>query len=147
MTTGTRTLLALIKMAVFDLGQFVEDLGGYVAALVAVAEGLVNLSCQLVATLFFAFLSALASFVSVVIGVGTSVYVTISSILDAIKQLTQVIMKFNITPKTQMLDAIEIHIQYIVRSYETMRCFEKKGPNTIHKCFTGGNIVLFECLE
>ncbi|XP_022649033.1 E3 ubiquitin-protein ligase RNF26-like [Varroa jacobsoni] len=89
-TTGTRTLLALIKMAVFDLGQFVEDLGGYVAALVAVAEGLVNLSCQLVATLFFAFLSALASFVSVVIGVGTSVYVTISSILDAIKQLTQV---------------------------------------------------------
>ncbi|OQR79435.1 hypothetical protein BIW11_05741 [Tropilaelaps mercedesae] len=89
-TTGTRTILALLKMAVFDLGQFIEDLGGYVAAGVAVAEGAVNLTCQLVSILFFAFLSALASFVSVVIGVGTSVYVTISSVLDAVKHLIQV---------------------------------------------------------
>lgn len=89
-TTGTRTLLAVLKVAIFDLGQFVEDLGGYVTICVAVTDAAVNLSCQLFSTLFFAFLSALASFVSVVIGVGSSAYVTLSSVLDALRHLVEV---------------------------------------------------------
>lgn len=89
-TTGTRTLLAVLKVAIFDLGQFVEDLGGYVSICVVAVDTAINLSCQLISTLFFAFLSALASFVSVVIGVGSSAYVTLSSVLDALRHLVEV---------------------------------------------------------
>ncbi|XP_003741350.1 uncharacterized protein LOC100900628 [Galendromus occidentalis] len=89
-STGTRALLALIRVALFDFGQFVEDVGNGLSSVVLGFDVLANLVAQFIHNIFYAFLSALASFVAVVIGVGSSVYVTLSSVLDAGKYLLQV---------------------------------------------------------
>lgn len=89
-STGTRALLAFLKLAIFDFGLFIEDLTGYLSATVAFFEHATNYAGQFVFNIFHSFLSACADFVSVVIGVLTSVYVTLCSVLGAVRHVLDV---------------------------------------------------------